>query len=203
MLASILIELGKEPAKQIALLEDNIEFADRYETTARLEFWKERAMTLLGEAHYRLGNQREANQLYAEVRSRLPEESNNSLAGWCRSWCDRHEARQLMAAGDWDGAYDKILQARVGTIKCGHRNLSKGLTMERILRMSAEIQRKRGNDKEAADDLQYAQSIANHAAKLRDALSAELKAFELTGDQSGPAAEGTATATARTGPRDH
>ena len=182
-LAMILSELGKEPEKQIDLLTSNVEFPDRYERTARLEFWKERSMTLLAETYYRQGNRHEADRLFAEVRSKLPAENNNNLPGWCRSWCDRHEARQLMEKGDWDEAYDKIFQARVGTINYGsHNPISKGLTMERILRMSAEIQRKRGNDKEAEDDLEYAQSIANHAARLREALTAELKSLELNED---------------------
>ena len=134
-------------------------------------------MTLLAENYYQLGNRAEADRLYAEVRSSLPKVPTHDLVGWCKSWCDRHEARQLMEKGDWDGAFSKILLARVGTIDYGHRNLSKGLTMERILRMSAEIQRNRGNHKEADEDLEYADLIARHAEKLRTALEAELKNF--------------------------
>lgn len=174
-LAEILRELQLEPTRQLTLLKGNIAFAEENQVTGRLLWRGERTMTLLAEAYYRHGNQQEANRLYAEVRSLLPEETKHELVGWCKSWCDRHEARQLMEKGDWDGAYEKILQARVGTIDYGHRNLSKGLTMERILRMSAQIQRKRGNNKEADEDQEYADRIARHAAKLRVAVEAELK----------------------------
>ncbi len=174
-LAMLLRELGIEPAKQVELLELNIDFADQHQVTPNLAWWKERAMMQLAETYYRQGNHQEADRLYAEVRSQLPEDSDHDLVGWCKSWCDRHEARQLMEKGDWDAAYEKILQARVGTIDYGHRNLSKGLTMERILRMSAEIQRKRGNNKEADEDQEYADLIARHAAKLRTAVEAELR----------------------------
>jgi hypothetical protein len=174
-LAVVLRELHKEPEKQVMLLQGYKDFAERHETTPRIAWWKERAMTQLAETHFRLGNREEADRLYAEVRNRLPGKIDHSIAGWCKSWCDRHEARQLMEKGDWDAAYEKILQARVGTIDYGHRNLSKGLTMERILRMSAEIQRKRGNNKEADEDQEYADRIARHAAKLRVAVEAELK----------------------------
>ncbi len=177
-LAAILCEQSKEASEQVALLQANIDFADRHQLTDRIAWWKERAMTQLAETYYRHGNRQEANRLYAEVRSRLPEDSDHDLVGWCKSWCDRHEARQLMEKGDWDAAYEKILQARVGTIDYGHRNLSKGLTMERILRMSAEIQRKRGNHKEADEDEEYADLIARHAAKLRTAVEAELRKLQ-------------------------
>ena len=184
-LAAVLREIRAQPDKQVILLEDAISFAARYQMTGRQLWQQERAMTFLAESYYCQGNRSEADRLYAEISSRLPEKIDHETAGWCKSWCDRHEARQLMEKGDWDGAYDKILQARVGTIKYGNRNLSKGLTMERILRMSAEIQRKRGNNKEADDDLQYAQSIADHAARLRDALSAELRSLELAAGGTG------------------
>ena len=176
-LAAILSELGEEPPKQVALLEEFIRYSEQHQPTDRIAWWKERAMTQLAEAHYRQGDHQEADHLYAEVRSSLPKESDHDIVGWCKSWCDRHEARQLMEKGDWDGAYSKILLARVGTIDYGHRNLSKGLTMERILRMSAEIQRNRGNHKEADEDLEYADLIARHAEKLRTALEAELQNF--------------------------
>ncbi len=174
-LSAILSELQKEPARQVALLEQFMDFAERHQAGGVLEWWKERAMTQLAETYYRQGKHEEADRLYAEVRSRLPEDSDHDVVGWCKSWCDRHEARRLMEKGDWDAAYEKIFQARVGTIDYGHRNLSKGLTMERILRMSAEIQRKRGNSKEADEDEEYADLIARHAAKLRTAVEAELR----------------------------
>ncbi len=175
LVASVLMEAEQEPEKQIEFAEAFLEFANRYATKQRLAFWPERGMTLLAEIHYRNGNHAEADRLYAQVRTRLPDKTDDTIAGWCKSWCDRHEARQLMEKGDWDGAYDKILLARAGTIDHGHRNLSKGLTMERILRMSAEIQRKRGHDKEAQEDLEYARLIARNAARLREALEEELK----------------------------
>ncbi len=176
LLFSVMLrEQGKAPVEQVALLKGIIDFCDQYQVTDRLVWRKERAMTQLAETYYRQGNRQEADRLYAEVRSRLPEDSDHDLVGWCKSWCDRHEARQLMEKGDWDAAYEKIFQARVGTIDYGHRNLSKGLTMERILRMSAEIQRKRGNNKEADEDQEYADLIARHAAKLRTAVEAELQ----------------------------
>ena len=59
-------------------------------------------------------------------------------------------------------------------IVCGRFNLSK---MERIVRMSAEIQGKRSNETEAKEDVEYARLIADHAAKLRGALEAQLKAM--------------------------
>lgn len=176
-LSEVLRELDKESEHRLILLKESIEFAEQHQTTARLEWWKERAMTLLAEDYYQLGNRAEADRLFAEVRGRLPEKTKHDIAGWCKSWCDRHEARQLMEKGDWDGAYSKIVQARVGTIDYGHRNLSKGLTMERILRMSAEIQQKRGELDEAREDLEYAQLIADHAAKLRIAVEAEMEKF--------------------------
>jgi hypothetical protein len=176
-LAEILRERKANPTTQFALLRGIRDFAERHQTTDRLIWWKERSTTLLAEAYYCQGNRAEADRLYAEVRSRLPDKIDHDLAGWCKSWCDRHEARQLMEKADWDGAYAKILEARLGTIEYGHRNLSKGLTMERIVRMSAEIQLHRGNDKEADEDLQYAQLIADHAAKLRTALEAEMKTW--------------------------
>lgn len=126
----------------------------------------------------------------------LPDKIDNSIPGRCKSWCDRHEACQLVEKGDWDGAYEKILQARVGTIEYGHRDLNKGLTMERILRMSAEIQTKRGNDREAKEDLQYAQSIADHAARLRVALEAQLKTLD---DPKQPAGSPPSQKVSRTG----
>ncbi len=175
MTAEILRELDSEPHTRVKLLNGVIEFTEQFEITDRMLWWRERATTLSAEHYCVQGNRQEADRLYAEVRSRLPEDSDHDLVGWCKSWCDRHEARQLMEKGDWDAAYEKIFQARVGTIDYGHRNLSKGLTMERILRMSAEIQRKRGNDKEADEDQEYADLIARHAAKLRTAVEAELK----------------------------
>ncbi len=184
-LATLFCELEKEPAKQIAFLEGNIDFADQHRTTVRIQWWKERAMTLLAETYYYSGDRDEADRLYAEVRSRLPEKIDHDLAGWCKSWCDRHEARQLMEKGDWEGAYSKILQARLATTKYGRFNLSKGLTMERIVRMSAEIQRHRGNDKEAEEDLEYAQTIAEHTARLRVALEAQLKTMANDAKENG------------------
>ena len=139
MTVEILRELDSEPQTRVKLLNGVIEFTERHEITDRMLWWRERATTLLAEHYCVQGNRQEADCLYAEVRSLLPEDSDHDLVGWCKSWCDRHEARQLMEKGDWDAAYEKILQARVGTIDYGHRNLSKGLTMERILRMSAEI----------------------------------------------------------------
>ena len=47
--------------------------------------------------------------------------------------------------------------------------------MERILRMSAEIRRKLGRDKEADEDLAYAQRIVDNVAKLKAALQADLE----------------------------
>ncbi len=176
-LAEILREREASPTTQFALLRSILDFAERHQTTDRLIWWKERSTTLLAEAHYRQNNHAEADRLYAEVRNRLPDKIDHELAGWCKSWCDRHEARQLMEKGDWEDAYAKIVQARVGTIEYGHYNLNKGLTMERIVRMSAEIQRHRGNDKEADEDLEYAQMIADHAARLRTVLEAETKTW--------------------------
>ena len=174
LVASVLMEAEQEPKKQIKFAEAFLEFANRYATKERLAFWPERGLTLLAEIHYRNGNHAEADRLYAQVRTRLPDKTDDTIAGWCKSWCDRHEARQLMEKGDWEGAYDKILLARTGTIDYGHRNLSKGLTMERILRMSAEIQAKRGKHEEAQEDLEYARLIADNAARLRAALEADL-----------------------------
>ena len=142
-------------------------------------------MTLLAETYYYSGDRDEADRLYAEVRSRLPEKIDHDLAGWCKSWCDRHEARQLMEKGDWEGAYSKSLQARLATTKYGRFNLSKGLTMERIVRMSAEIQGKRGNETEAKEDLEYAQTIADHTARLRVALEAQLKTMANDAKENG------------------
>ena len=177
MLAEILREAGVDLQERLALLNGIVDFTEQCQVTGQLAWWKERAMTLLAENYYLQGDHQQADRLYAEVRSLLPEDSDHDIVGWCKSWCDRHEARRLMEKGDWDGAYSKILLARVGTIDYGHRNLSKGLTMERILRMSADIQRKRGNHKEADEDLEYADLIARHAEKLRTALEAELKNF--------------------------
>lgn len=178
LLADLLREQRKEPGRQVALLQGIITFVERYQTTDRLRWWKMRATAELAEVHFWLGNREEADRLYARVRQELPDKIDHSVPGWCKSWCDRHEARRLMEKGDWEGAYQKILQARVGTIDYGHRNLSKGLTMERILRMSAEIQRERGNAKEADKDLEYAEMIADHAGELRVALESELDALE-------------------------
>jgi hypothetical protein len=171
----VLMELSEDAPRQVRLAESFISFVDRYRLEGLYVFWRERGMTVLAEIQFRAGNRREADRVYAEVRSRLPENSDHWLAGWCRSWCDRHEARRLMEKGDYEGAEEKISSARLGTIKYGHRNLNKGLTMERILRMSAEIRRKLGRDKEADEDLAYAQRIVDNVAKLKAALQADLE----------------------------
>lgn len=80
-----------------------------------------------------------------------------------------------MERGDWDGAFHKIVQAQAGAIDYGRLRCDKSITLERMLRMSAEIQRKRGNDKEAEADLRFAQRIAENAARLREALEPELR----------------------------
>ncbi len=175
MRANVLMELGEETGWQIQNVKSYGISFEPYASDNRFRFGKERALTLLAEIYFRNNNRDEADRLYAQVCGLLPDKPNDILAGWCKSWCDRHEARQLMEKGDWDGAYNKILLARAGTIDYGHRNLNKGLTMERILRLSAEIQRKRGHDKEAKEDLEYADLIANRAARLREALEEEMK----------------------------
>lgn len=178
-LARLLRELHKDPERQISLLENIIAFRDRYPRTERLMWQRERALTELAETHFWLGNRAEADRLYALVRKDLPGDSVYTLVGLCKSRCDWHEARQLMEQGDYERAYEKILSARLGTIKYGRQNLNKGLTMERILRLSAENRRKLGRDKEADEDLAYAQRIADHAARLKAAMEPEFERLEI------------------------
>ena len=186
-LASLLMELSRDEDRQKAELQAAIEFSKKWQTEGQFRFWEERSMTVLAEAHYRAGSHEEADRLYAEVSSRLPEKVTHRVAGWCQSWCDRHDARRLMEKGEWDAAYNKVVLARAGTIDFGVYNLNKGLTMERILRMSAEIQRKRGNHEEAQADQEYADRIAAHAVKLRAALEAERKKLDTEQAADAPA----------------
>lgn len=176
--AQFLMELSSDFPKQVDLLRSFIAFADRFAYGGRLPYFRERGLAALAEVHYRNGNHAEADRLFGEVCSRVPDPIDNMYIGWCKSCCDRHEARELMDQGDWDGAFHKIVQAQTGAIDYGNKCFDKGIVMERMFRMSAEIQRKRGNDKEAEADLRFAERIAENAARLREALEPELRLLD-------------------------
>lgn len=135
--------------------------------------WQPAAMlTVLAEYQHRIGNEDEADRLFNEVQRIVTEhpevfEEMPPFKTFCRSWIARHEARKLMAEQRWEEAHQKMEEAIQGAFVAGHCYVSKGLVVERMLRLEAEILDQLRRHDQARGNREHAAEIAAHAAMLK------------------------------------
>ncbi len=181
-LAWILMLQNKDFPRQTEYLESAITYAES-RTDEEARYWPLRTKILLAEVTYRSGAREEADRMFAELRRQLPEDGGeggkDSYVLWCQAWCDRHEARRLMAAKEHEEALAAVYAARKALADNGNKaELTAGLTIQELCCLAAEAvnglgqnmpRRQYTGEYHPQAELPIANAIAEHAARLRGA----------------------------------